>query len=658
MTQWREKIMKKLVLIFLGVVFGVQVGYGQAGKYDLLADIDSAIRETAVSEKKSLPEIKKLAKTGNLDAQFKLGEIYYKGIAVSRNYKKAAEFFMKGAQKNHSDSSVMVGVMYYFGLFFDRDFNQAFSYTKKAADLGNLFAQNNLGVMYEKGKGIAKNLDLAFELYSKAALKNNYAGLNSVGEFYERGLVVAQDYKTAITYYKKASDLYSDEAYLNLGNLYFDGRGVEPDYKRAFELFSEAAFLRNSQALKRLGDAYKFGFGVDKDETMANKFYQRAIKDFTNFSDDVSQNALGQMYLDGLGVLKNNEKAFELFYESAKSDNEDALYNLGFMYEMALIDDTFDANMFYEKASALGNLKATFRLGLAYYEGKRVEKNYDTAFKLFYKAAVLGNGDAQNYLAQMFYNGEHGTIDYGQAVKWYEAALKRHSVKNIENRLGDMYFTGGYDLEKNYAKAAFWYESVDQNEEYVQKRLGDMYYHGGNGLEKNYVKAAHFYEQIAKNDILIKRTLGDMFFAGGFGLSVDADKAAFYYDNDDNQYDIVVQKRLGEIYYEQELQTDGSQYPKAILHLKLAAGLGDLRSNFYLGKIYFSKGDSEQAKKYFEAVKSDKEAQYYIGLIEYNSQERNMREVFVWMDRSAKQGFKQAREFLENKKGEFGGSNY
>jgi TPR repeat protein len=59
----------------------------------------------------------------------------------------------------------------------------------------------------------------------------------------------------------------------------------------------------------------------------------------------------------------------------------------------------------YEKAAAQGSDAAQNNLGLLYYNGKGVRKNYAQAAGWFEKAAAQGNVLARYNLGALYYNG-------------------------------------------------------------------------------------------------------------------------------------------------------------------------------------------------------------------------------------------------------------
>lgn len=67
----------------------------------------------------------------------------------------------------------MLGNCYYRGHGVDRNYTEAAKWYQKAADKGNASGQFNLGDCYYSGKGVSKNRTTAIEFFKKAAKKDH-----------------------------------------------------------------------------------------------------------------------------------------------------------------------------------------------------------------------------------------------------------------------------------------------------------------------------------------------------------------------------------------------------------------------------------------------------------------------------------------------------
>jgi len=100
---------------------------------------------------------------------------------------------------------------------------------------------------------------------------------------------------------------------------------------------------------------------------------------------------------------------------------------------------------------------AQYSLGLIYYDGKGVLRDYNEAAKWFTKAAKQGHADSQFFLGQMYYEGKGVSENYNEAVKWFtKAAEQGHKdsqaslleMKNIKETLKVKGFYIGMSIDK------------------------------------------------------------------------------------------------------------------------------------------------------------------------------------------------------------------
>ena len=159
-----------------------------------------------------------LAKHGHARALFCIGNIYWRGQDVEKDYNKARYYFEMAAKRNHAPSL------------------------------------NNLGQMYENGDGVEKNGDKAAELYLAASNAGNEVASQNLGSLYMFGQIIPQNYTLALKYYHLALDQgsTSDVVLNNLGVLYMDGKGTPKDWDKALKYLSLSAEKGNLQGKNNL----------------------------------------------------------------------------------------------------------------------------------------------------------------------------------------------------------------------------------------------------------------------------------------------------------------------------------------------------------------------------------------------------------------------
>ena len=111
----------------------------------------------------------KLAKQGNAEAQFKVGEMYEAGIGVKQDNREALYWTIRAANQKHEKAGfkILYWDMERKGL--DEENKAELERLNTKAKQGNPHAQYYLGKMYTYGIGINKNPDVAIDWLSKAA---------------------------------------------------------------------------------------------------------------------------------------------------------------------------------------------------------------------------------------------------------------------------------------------------------------------------------------------------------------------------------------------------------------------------------------------------------------------------------------------------------
>lgn len=71
-----------------------------------------------------------------------------------------------------------------------------------------------------------------------------------------------------------------------------------------------------------------------------------------------------------------------------------------------------------------GDAKAQYRLGMAYYEGTAISRNFGMAMRWFEKAAMQGHAKAQHRMAVCYNNGEGTLHNRIKAFAWYLVAAE------------------------------------------------------------------------------------------------------------------------------------------------------------------------------------------------------------------------------------------
>lgn len=161
---------------------------------------------------------------------------------------------------------------------------------------------------------------------------------------------------------------------------------------------------------------------------------KKQLKILAQEGDKKAQNNLGYMYLNGVGVDKNHEKALLWYRKAAKQGVAEAQHSLGFMYSEGLGTDPVYAIAlkWYRMAAELGLSQAQFNLAYMYENNIGIRRNDKQVFNWYSRAAEQGNLQAQNKLGLMYLYGNAVGVDQLKAYAWFGVA----SAGGYEQALG------------------------------------------------------------------------------------------------------------------------------------------------------------------------------------------------------------------------------
>jgi TPR repeat protein len=194
----------------------------------------------------------KEARGGTVSAQRNLGVMYDRGVGVSRDPAKAAEWLRAAAESGSRDAAYQLGAMYANGRGVPQDDAKAVAWYRKAALLGDREAQVKVGKAYEEGKGVSPDMGEALTWYRKAAGQGDAWAQNYIGFLYGNGKGVPHDDVEALKWFRQAAANGNAQAEYNVGFMYANGRGVRRNDEEAVRWFRQAARHGYEEAAKEL----------------------------------------------------------------------------------------------------------------------------------------------------------------------------------------------------------------------------------------------------------------------------------------------------------------------------------------------------------------------------------------------------------------------
>jgi len=131
------------------------------------------------------------AYTGDPEAQYRIGRIYYEGKGIRydgkgipHDYNKAIEYFLKSAKQGYAQAQNDLALIYLNGHGVVENPQEAVSWLSLAAEQNLPEAQYHLSSLYAQGQGVSRNEDVAFDLLLKSAQANFVKAQYNLGIYY------------------------------------------------------------------------------------------------------------------------------------------------------------------------------------------------------------------------------------------------------------------------------------------------------------------------------------------------------------------------------------------------------------------------------------------------------------------------------------------
>jgi TPR repeat protein len=150
-------------------------------------------------ELKAVAALRKAAKAGHPEAQFRLGVMYGNGDGVTLDHDQAVAWFEKAAAQGHESALITLAWMYANGTGVDVDESRARELYVLAAEKGSAKAQYVVGTMYRFAQyGAEKDIETAIQWYQRAADQGMPTAQFALGKMLMEGKDVVQDDATAL----------------------------------------------------------------------------------------------------------------------------------------------------------------------------------------------------------------------------------------------------------------------------------------------------------------------------------------------------------------------------------------------------------------------------------------------------------------------------
>lgn len=338
-----------------------------------------------------------------------VGEIYFKGLSVSKNLKKSDEYLEKACSLNASFCTERaLSSLKKIISSEDNDSNEniklkhpyEFILLEKACKFSEGAACAILGSVSSNDK------EKQLSYYQKSCEFNYALGCEREAELGDNRLHLDKNYKKSIELYTKACNLDKKVAInscVKLAKAYFSGVFVTRDADKAYDLFDEACTNGSGESCSYLAN-YFYHSIVAKDD---NQKYYDTIKKSCDY-----EYGPGCIYL-GKYLYEKNPKSDSKFINK--------IINKGLKFCKSKCNDN-DAENCYELG--INNLIGIIWKGVKYELSPKRIREINTGIDLLIKACTLGSGKACYMIGIQFEDGFHVNKNIETANTFYRFACE------------------------------------------------------------------------------------------------------------------------------------------------------------------------------------------------------------------------------------------
>jgi rhomboid protease GluP len=279
----------------------------------------------------------------------------------------------------------------------------------------------------------------------------------------------------AIAVLQQMADAGNDEAAFRLGR-YYDRESSEPDYELALKYYRMASDKNHAWATNNLGVLYLHGLGVPRDKDKANEYLRKAADEHSQWAYLNLANAAF-----GRGGKEDANKGMEWLEQGRLNQCTMCLIEQAAIYHSGAYGfprDSAKTITLLNKAAALGDSQATLIIAELHIVGDGVPQSSRTAFEMLKTLSDNGDGYASTLLGELssddkirnylFETALGGTRhlpadlaaaipqDTSKAIHYWERASQQGSCQSWID-LSSVY-DRGVDVAKDYRKGADYVE--------------------------------------------------------------------------------------------------------------------------------------------------------------------------------------------------------
>ncbi|QPG76156.1 hypothetical protein FOA43_003542 [Brettanomyces nanus] len=236
--------------------------------------------------RKALNYFETAGKGRHAESAYRTAVCYRKGWGCTPDSRKVVKFVEIAAMKSHPVAMMEYGIYLFHGLMgLPEDVTtkkKGISWLKRATEAATQLscgAPYELAMIYMYGYKdiVIKDVNYAVKLLFQAANLGHAKSAALLGKFYEMGEIVESNADLSIHFYNMAAELGNSEGMMGLCSWYFVGSEKLPkDYGEAFTWAQKAAEKGDLRAMLSLRRFYELGIGCKKDLEKASHWAKQA----------------------------------------------------------------------------------------------------------------------------------------------------------------------------------------------------------------------------------------------------------------------------------------------------------------------------------------------------------------------------------------------
>lgn len=244
-----------------------------------------------------------------------------------------------------------------------------------------------------------------------------------------------------------------------------------------------------------LGRCFFTGIGTTIDETQAIGLFERAAGQGV----DEALVDLGRMYQNGWGVKKDAAKAKQFLQEAVAKKVPRGFNALGWWF-FNEEKDNIKALSYFQKSADAGYPGGTADVGYMYEYGYGVDKDIAKALKMYLKAADAGNAIGLCNAGYFYEQGIGTDENHETALQFYLLSASKGNAR-AAYKVGFLKQYGNINQDINYNDISKWYAQSAQKDYIPAKIEFAFLLLDGLGVPQNQERAMEVLEEVGPQNV-------------------------------------------------------------------------------------------------------------------------------------------------------------